>query len=325
MNFADKKSNKIKKKQYKAKVKGYAKLVTETDDSQDESLQDNVSRIDYPDSPRNHTQNVTSANFDEDGDVIQMEINDGGAAEAEFASDRLDRSEDSAESDQETDKYSDEESEEGELTDRTDNEDGTAVANTSCYDPVSPPAKKAKKSKHESWRSVKDRLDNLSDTLKIMKDFMLQKGMMNHDSEAAGSESQNQQQQTRVRSVVTKDMGKDRAGKVNSNTSSSETTIYQKALRKEGEGQDIIVDNEISFKKVGMPEVDTSNAMLDKSKLSPSSDEQIDTSDEMMDVEIDINDRFIADCAEEARRWSAGEAQQSTTDLEQRRWEEARQ
>ena len=55
----------------------------------------------------------------------------------------------------------------------------------------------------------------------------------------------------------------------------------------------MVVDPEITFK------------IDDKSKEhrnSSSSEEHIDTSDELMEVDLDINDRFIADCQEEANR-----------------------
>ena len=59
------------------------------------------------------------------------------------------------------------------------------------------------------------------------------------------------------------------------------------------DSHEVVVDPEITFK------------IDDKSKEhrnSSSSEERIDTSDELMEVDLDINDRFIADCKEEANR-----------------------
>ena len=85
------------------------------------------------------------------------------------------------------------------------------------------------------------------------------------------------------------------------NPSSSETTIYQCALQKEVSPDDkldvpqddqieIDVDSEIAF-RINQTEVNKIQ------RLSSSSDEQVDTSDEMLEIDVDINERFIADCA----------------------------
>ena len=39
-----------------------------------------------------------------------------------------------------------------------------------------------------------------------------------------------------------------------------------------------------------------------QNRVSSSSEDQIDTSDELMEMEVDINECFIADCAQEAKR-----------------------
>ena len=90
------------------------------------------------------------------------------------------------------------------------------------------------------------------------------------------------------------------------NPSSSETTIYQWALQKEVSPDDKLdipqddqmefdVDSEIAF-RINQTEVNKIQ------RLSSSSDEQVDTSDEMLEIDVDINEQFIADCAQEAAK-----------------------
>ena len=79
-------------------------------------------------------------------------------------------------------------------------------------------------------------------------------------------------------------------------------TIYHNALNRVVEPYTWVeVDPEISFKNMG--QVHTNQDFVEKANRdSSSSDEQIDTSDEMMEVggDVDIHDKFIADCAAEA-------------------------
>ena len=71
-------------------------------------------------------------------------------------------------------------------------------------------------------------------------------------------------------------------------STNSETMIYHDAVEKAVTYKR--VDPEISFKE------------KDKNRDSTSSEDKIDTSDNLMEVEVDVNDRFIADCAAEAER-----------------------
>ena len=69
--------------------------------------------------------------------------------------------------------------------------------------------------------------------------------------------------------------------------SNSDTTIYQNVLNKQSTSE-VIVDPEITFKRSDHF-VDTENV---KNRQSSSSEEIIDTSDELM--EVDVNDPFVA-------------------------------
>ena len=88
--------------------------------------------------------------------------------------------------------------------------------------------------------------------------------------------------------------------------SQSETTIYQNALNQTAVSPEQIiqvVDEEISFKKNNQPHTERFD-QFDKinKRDSSSSEECIDTSDKLIDMEMDVHDKFIADCASEERR-----------------------
>ena len=82
--------------------------------------------------------------------------------------------------------------------------------------------------------SVEDTLESVTDMLQVMKDFMLSSGM--RDDKIKGKP---------------RTFGQGKQGKEMTNTSVSETTIYQNILSKidDGEGSTVQVDPEIAFKK----------------------------------------------------------------------------
>ena len=134
---------------------------------------------------------------------------------------------------------------------------------------------------------MEQKLDTLSQSLEVMKELLLKKGVSTNDLN--GSDSQKRK----------KHDGGDR-GNVNVESSNSETTIYRNVLDKiaSREPAEITVDPEIVFnnrRSIGQKKPD-------KLRVSSSSDEQIDTSDELMEVDIDMNECFIADCEAEAKR-----------------------
>ena len=98
----------------------------------------------------------------------------------------------------------------------------------------------------------------------------------------------------------------------NLNTSESDTTIYQNMLKKvTSTGEETIVDSEITFKnREPLPNALLGNndrqhkqtAVCEEHRFSSSSEEHVNTSDELMDVDLDFNERFIADCEAEAKR-----------------------
>ena len=245
-------------------------------------------------------KNVETVQFEEDGHEMQMEINDGGAATAEFASKSSDNSEseESDDNDNDWENNSQDDMDTGEITEVSESESEAENHEISERDQMTPPQQKtarsmkakarAKKERH----SVEDRLDTLTDTLQVMKNFMMKKGMF--DELAPGPST-----------------AKETATKRNGNaltliSSNSETTIYKNVLDKANQNTtEVVVDPEISFKQVNETDPKLHDTVNDVKDIS--SDEHIDTSDELMDIEGDaeLNKRFIADCASEARRRSA--------------------
>ena len=231
-----------------------SRVVVEKDDS---------CKSDYLEqSNKNGTDRVE---FCEEGEIIEMEIDDGSAATEEFAS-----------------------------KPETDSEQEDLV--TEAQEKVSSKmSNKTKRNVTKSRPSIEDRLESLSDALFGLKNMFEQKGFM--DSQPYTSEVNRKKQKI------------DDKGKVVTVNSASSSTIYRNVLKKVADQVEIdnepminagtkeaiqeTVDSEITFR--------IKPATLNEAKVDSSSDKQIDTSDELMEVDMDINDRFIADCQQEAK------------------------
>ena len=232
------------------------------------------------------------ANFEEDGEMIQMEINDGGAAEQEFASELS--------SDSESEEENEQELEAGEITEGSASED---------EEPEQPAEKRIKKksSSNKSTKStarvsVEARLDTLTDTLSVMKDFMLQNRIMTRPLNHPEGKNQKDKDGTKRKGQLT-----------NPSQTNSDTTIYKNVLSKIGEPENQAKGNEVSDLNSGEDEDDPEVTFKVRDERHPNTgvrdgsslDEKIDTSDEMMEMDVDINERFIADCVKEVRHRSA--------------------
>ena len=205
--------------------------------------------------------------FEENGEMIEMEIN---ASEEGFESEL------GTETEMESDSDTDNEVEVGEIIDDLQNDDEEANAENGSNKPS-----KSKKGQNRHRQSVEDRLEKMSDTLLTMQDLIVKNRLLQNNSQQAGSSK----------------TSKADKGNVNLNSSDSDMTVYRKVLLKDSsnENNNEDEDPEITFK-------------VDQEKInnrdSTSSEERIDTSDELMEVGMDIefNERFIADCAREAKR-----------------------
>ena len=123
----------------------------------------------------------------------------------------------------------------------------------------------------------------MSSALLAVKDILVQNGLAPNNPGYRPEQKQNKKENTGERTE--------------SSDSMSETTIYKNALE-EVRYIEREVDPEIAFRvKEGSS---PSNDKQNKCNSSSSEEERIDTSDELM--EVDFNEKFIADCEAEATR-----------------------
>ena len=214
-----------------------------------------------------------------------MDINDGGAAAAEFASEH-----DSEESDSDTQSEisdSDHENDETERNSMNSASEGEITAHESEdeNDKIdrgnqdTSPQRKWKKSQGDGRRSsmkkMENKLNTLSDALFAMKEMFMRSGM------AAEGKTSGNEQPNLMSSEVDNDQQMSRGNEGPSIVSHSETTVYRNALNKvaENEVQMVQVDPEIIFKQ---------------KRDSSSSEERNDTSDEMLEMETEFTEQYIA-------------------------------
>ena len=167
-----------------------------------------------------------SFEFEEEGDQIVMEINDGGAAANEFASEV-----DEELGSQETDSEVEQSESDGEITSEPEEFTHDEVESEQLISSSQTTPQKPKKRRKESnRRSVEDRLDTLSSTLLAMKELLVKSGISEPDSRKAGNSP-----------AEVKTSGK--SGNDNKlTTSQSEMTIYESALENLGKVNEQIVD-----------------------------------------------------------------------------------
>ena len=129
--------------------------------------------------------------------------------------------------------------------------------------------------------SVEQRLDTMSSTLLAMKEIMEKSGILDtKDNSRKGSQKQIQNK-----------------GKNNSQVGCGETTTF-----------DIQVDPEIVFE--GKQVANDEGTVTNLQNASSSSEEPVNSSNEIMEVDMDFNDRFIADCEREAAQMAKAKEDQ---------------
>ena len=124
---------------------------------------------------------------------------------------------------------------------------------------------------------MEEKLDNLSSTLEVMKDFFI-KGSL-----SLPSASHSEKDESDGKEMDRKKAG---PGKEIMVSSPSEVTVYHNVLQQiEDTGDPAITFN-----------------MRPRHRGSSSLEDHIDTSDEMIKVEMEINEQFIVDCQKEVRQ-----------------------
>ena len=246
--------------------------------------------------------------FEEDGHLIQMEIN---ATDNDFESeeDEQQNDNDTESVDSESDVGSDEDNEnqtdtehEAESSEVTEEEnslsqiDENPSEDDAEMETQEQPAVKVKRKKKKSQRSsLESRLDTMSSALLAVKDILVLNGLA--DPKGATKAKKDEKRNTG-----------------NSPVDESVTTIYQNALEQITDLDDPDIAPEVTFRPKQLetdqqvdPINQNSNESIHESvrnRESTSSEDRIDTSDELLQLgdDMDINDKFIADCAAEARR-----------------------
>ena len=224
--------------------------------------------------------------FEEDGDNVVMDIDDGGQAAHEFQSDN-------EATDVETEP-DDSDKSEGEYTDPdTSLAQESMESEDSDREGLQTPSKRHSSSvshqNRDRRQSVEDKLDTLTDTLKVMQNMMIKKGFFDEDKPKAKKKGKTTRK-SRGKNIELNECNK----------SDSRTTIYQNILQKKGnDGEPVF------FSDPEDPEVQFKQNQVRESTSSEDRD-QADTSDELMDMEM--SNRFIADCAAEAERRRSGQA-----------------
>ena len=129
--------------------------------------------------------------FEEEGEMIHMEIDDGGAAQAEFASDEEMENEQIS-SDSEQEENFQKSFEDYGSQDEMSNPESGEIDIDSEYETEKNTNKdvdKKKVGKKKDRKSAEDRLDNMSNTLKAVQDLLLKNGMLKDDKGKKDSKS----------------------------------------------------------------------------------------------------------------------------------------
>ena len=212
--------------------------------------------------------------FNENGKTIHIEINDGEFASEEELEPNSEQGAIPSESEDEETEYDEASDQEaGEITEEGSELDMERESDH-VPEPASPEVNK-KKQKQRKRSSVEDRLDTLSNTLLAMKELLTKKGIT--EPITTDSKELSKKDSTKTgRDKVTDDL-------------LSDTTIYQNALEQIDDSEPLDADPEITFKNK------CDQTQVNSKRDSSSSEEKIDTSDELLDVELEINGNLFPD------------------------------
>ena len=208
--------------------------------------------------------------YEEDGQLMSMHIQPGEGFSSKGEPQTEEEAEESG-SDSDLSQCSDSEDEDESEAEKSDAgetlREVTPRPTTSKDD-----RRKIKKAKQSS---LKSQVEQLSNTLMGLTDIMQQHGFLNEPAK-----------RTKQAEVPGETVQIERSV----DASNSELTIYKDVLNKETLE---VVDSEITFN------MGKSQGKNDRNRDSSSSDDQIDTSDKL--IEVDLSSKFIADCKNNAQ------------------------
>ena len=157
--------------------------------------------------------------------------------------------------------------------------------------------KKVRKAARKDRRvSMEDKLDSLTSVVGNLQHLLIQQGVLGDPQKTKKVARQEREPSTPTRkrsmpkgkSAIVNDDQDIELDKQGVNDSESETTVYKDAVRCDRDNTDMIED------------MDTEITFNFKKRDSSSSEDRIDTSDEM--IKVDVNDQFIAECRDAAKK-----------------------
>ena len=239
------------------------------------------------------SENDFEEQFVEDGDIVKMNVNadddEFGSKEGEVNDSEMDE-EDHSEMEETEDEY----------------EESSAYEDEE-QNPVHSPRHKKKR---KSWKRMEEKIDNLSNALMDMQNIMVQNGILRNKNDQGAAETDKSKVKTSHKTGKGDEIIEACVPSVKN--TNSETTVYENAVPEAAPSTIEVEDGEVIL-----------NLKRGKQGNNPSSDEQADTSDEL----INVTDQFIADCAAEAERrrsldskqgWRVDDGEDPIAEAEQR-------
>ena len=136
---------------------------------------------------------------------------------------------------------------------------------------------------------MEERMSKMSDTLVSIQQLMVQQGIVNNPEKREKQKvTKRKREESRGKSNNTPDSDKD--------DDDSDTTIYKKAIEKAR----LMGAPPPPEQMLNLVEMDLEVTLNFKKHDSSSSEDKVNTSDELM--EVDINEQFIADCEAAAKK-----------------------
>ena len=190
--------------------------------------------------------------FEEDEEIVEMEANTA----------EMFKSDDEEEGDASSGESSDIDNAGNDSQNEGMEEDTTAVDETSEPESEAESIRQRKKKRTKRRMSVEDHLDQLTNSVQAMQEMM----MIQQTNQRQGDKDTRKTKRSQTEE-------RRNEGNQTNDVNESDTTIYQNILNKTPQKEEIRVDSEITFNKTGMRD-------------STSSEDQINMTDELMDVDI---------------------------------------
>ena len=246
--------------------------------------------------------NADTVQFEEEENEIQMQVR----ASQDFESD----DDTDSEVEEEATSLSPSEGSESEdsQSEKETHRDGSSAEDYDYESQNSSVKQTNRRNKNKKRQSVEDKLDTLSQAVTSLQSMMVKKGFFDSPAKKVMHNTR------KKKSANSKGGNTPKKGeKLGLDGSNSETTIYQNAV----EFMEVDTEYNVEKEKEKGKFCDTDDPEITfkvRQRDSTSLEDQVNTSDELM--EIDINEQFIAECAAEARNSRQKDAREPHTPKE---------